>query len=70
MKMKMKVKSKSSYMPNMPITGIDPAHRNRMIQKHRQKSADKRGEQIKAEDAMVTSWFSPQKYKGFKTNYK
>ncbi len=67
MKMKMKVKSKSSYMP---ITGIDPAHRNRMIQKHRQKSANKRGKQIKSDDALVTSWFSPQKYKGFKTNYK
>ncbi len=70
MKMKMKVKGKSSYKPNMPVTGLDKAKRNRKIRHHKQMAADAVGEQIKKDEAVVTSWFSPQKYKGFKTNYK
>ncbi len=70
MKMKMKVKGRSSYKPNMPITGIDSASRNQKLQMHKQKNADAIGKQIKADNATVTSWFSPQRYKGFKSNFK
>lgn len=70
MKMKMKVRGKESYKPNMPIGGIDNNSRNRILQANRQKSADSLGKVIKKEDAMVVSWFSPQKYKGFKSNFK
>ena len=70
MKMKMKVRKKASYKPNMPIGGIDNPSRDRINQSMRQVNANETGKQIKADSALVTSWFKPSKYLGFKSNFK
>ena len=68
--MKMKVKKRVTYKPNMPIGGVDNPTRDRINQSMKQVNANETGKQIKADAGLVASWFLPQKYKGFKTNFK
>lgn len=62
----MNVKPKSDYQ----VRARDKATRNRILQATAPKQAKSAGKQIKKESAIVASWFSPQKYKGFKTKIK
>ena len=66
MKMKMKVIKKPEYVGN-------PNDRN-VINRHRQadlpNAAKRKNNHNKKQAAIVATWFSPQKYAGFKSNFK
>ena len=66
----MKRKPMVKGRPAANASNQDKATLNRDRQGNIQASADAKGEQIKQEDALITSWFDDTKYGGFKMTKK
>jgi len=70
MKMKMRIKGRPVINSQITELATDKATRNRKIQAGAKESGNRKFAHIKKQTSMVASWFSPQKYKGFKSNFK
>ena len=69
--MKMKRKPMVKGRPAANASNQDKATLNRDRQGNIQASADAKGEQIRQEDSLITSWFDETKYdKGYKSKLK
>lgn len=66
----MKIKGRPYIDSKITKLATDKSTRNKKIQSRTNELKNSKMSLQKSQSAMVASWFSPQKYKGFKSNFK